>query len=155
MLAPNRKTNETTCNGGQFIWIFGLWKRLRNCGSSEAQQSWTVCIANTGIKHPLLEKISCIEGEVMVKVVHFLYCSPRLFTYNKASMFKCWKTREEKTDQEAKDVGVLLYRLAGGLSSSMARLCVHPHHQGLGLTLMRVKFSLFPNSTSWKQSDGR
>ena len=37
--------------------------------------------------------------------------------------------------QETEDVCVLFYGLAGGLASPMARLRVHPHHQGLSLAL--------------------
>ena len=54
-------------------------------------------------------------------------------------MFKDGNPEKEETDQEAKDVGVLLYRLAGWFSSPVARLGVHPHHQRLGLALV-VKF---------------
>ena len=38
------------------------------------------------------------------------------------------ETVEGRTDQEAKDVSVLLYRLARRFPGSMSRLCVHPHH---------------------------
>ena len=37
--------------------------------------------------------------------------------------------------QETEDVCVLFYGLAGGFASPMARLRVHPHHQGLSLAL--------------------
>ena len=65
---------------------------------------------------------------------HFLYCRPRLFTWGGRGFTQGMKGGIW-TYQEAEYVGVLLDGLGGGLPGPVPRLNVHPHEQGVLLTL--------------------
>merc|ERR1712061_344440 len=74
----------------------------RNTGIKQPANTGVKNVANIGLQHPLLRDISCIERGLA------LHSGKSLLVLQAKALH-----------QEAKDVGVLLYGLAGGFASAM------------------------------------